>query len=168
MFGAMNPIVELARDLSEKARDYTLELLSPLDPSDLLFRPKPDANPIGWLLWHIGEVEESILWAARGETPSFHFGLSCLRARGDGKLPDRERLIAYLLGVRSRYRAFLDGIEEDDLDRAVTIEGFPPTPLRELIFISAQHEIYHAGQIAYLRRLLGKPMADMNARNPYQ
>src|SRR3546814_15540377 len=57
--------------------------LEGLDGDALLYRPSPEANPIGWMAWHIGRVEDmhvadlmgtEQLWTAEG----FHerFGMA--------------------------------------------------------------------------------------------
>ena len=45
---------DLLRDLFGRVADELPQLLDGLAPDALHWRPGPDANPIGWLAWHIG------------------------------------------------------------------------------------------------------------------
>ena len=42
---------------AKQARKMTLSYLQGLTPEQLLWRAGADANPILWLVWHLGEVE---------------------------------------------------------------------------------------------------------------
>lgn len=172
------PIGE-AMKMARQVRRMTLSYVEDLETEALLWRPAVDAlapsgaarskgNPILWLLWHVGEVEESVVWTLDGKPPIFRFGRSALSARGDDEtLPGSEDVIEYLEEVRERYRARLEAMPDEDLDKAFGA-GVWEGKGRGLIVLPPRHETYHCGQIAYIRRLMGKPLADVNERNPYR
>src|SRR5207247_2506574 len=61
--------------------------------------------------------------------------------------------------VREATLAALDKIPEAELDKAITgnIARIAPT-VGALFYLTANHEMMHAGQFAVLRRKLGKPI----------
>lgn len=143
-----------------------------LDAERLTTAPGPGANPIGWLVWHMGRVEDSHIvhltgeeqvwvggdWARRmGLEPDpanigFGHGPEDVRAvRPEG--PDV--LIGYLDAVHSRTVAFLETLAPADLDRIVDRRWDPPVTLGVRLVSIADDCLQHAGQAAYIRGLLG-------------
>jgi len=159
--------MEYIRALAERVRAATLATVEDLSEEQWRWQPAADANPISWLIWHIGEVEESLAWAIQEvKQPFFRFGHSALRAlRMTPKVfPPRSDLLRYLADTRRGWlELFPDNLEETLSD---PWNGRPIT-YREALPRPALHEIYHQGQIAYIRRLLGHPLADANAGNPF-
>ena len=152
---------------AKQARKTTLGYARDLTAPEMAWRPASEANPIGWLLWHVGEVEESVLWTVEGAPPRWHFGRSALAARGQDDLPAPADLFGYLEAVRGRYLDWLQALPETALDQVLG-EGDWRGPAQSLMFVSPKHENYHCGQIAYLRRLMGRPVPDANEGNPYR
>jgi uncharacterized damage-inducible protein DinB len=153
---------------AKQVRKITLGYVRDLDAEALAWRPAADANPIGWMLWHIGEVEESVLWTVEGQAPRWEFGRSALAARESGAaLPAPAEILAYLEQVRQRYLAWLQALPDDQVDRVVG-EGVWKGPASSLMFLAPKHESYHCGQITYVRRLMGRSVPDANEENPYR
>ncbi|HNH36833.1 MAG TPA: DinB family protein, partial [Microthrixaceae bacterium] len=50
---------ELLTDAIERIRHGVHEVVADLDPEQLSARVAPDANPIGWLLWHLTRVQDA-------------------------------------------------------------------------------------------------------------
>jgi uncharacterized damage-inducible protein DinB len=153
---------------AKQTRKILLGYVRDLDAEAMRWRPAPDANPIGWMVWHVGEVEESVLWTVEGTPPVWHFGLSALAARGpEAMLPAPAEILAYLDTVRGRYLGWLQDLPEDALG-AIRGEGDWRGPIASLMFIAPKHESYHCGQITYVRRLMGRSVPDANQTNPYR
>ena len=51
----MNEFIE---DALIKEQEYLLGTVQDLTPEELAWRPGPEANPIGWILWHMLRVED--------------------------------------------------------------------------------------------------------------
>jgi hypothetical protein len=149
-------------------RKMTLSYAGGLPEDRLRWRPGPQANPILWILWHVGEVYDSVVWALDGSAPSFPLGRSALLARGaEDPLPPADQVRSYLGDSQARFFTRLDTFADADLARGFGQGTWAGTGAG-LIALPSQHEIYHVGQIAYIRRLMGDPVDDRNEANPYR
>ncbi|RMD98433.1 MAG: DinB family protein [Calditrichaeota bacterium] len=153
------------RSFATKTRDKTLSLLNGLNEQDFIWRPRHDARPIAWLLWHIGECEESVLWEYYRQEPIYRFRISCTESPFEN-LPTKEALLEYLKSVRTAFWAFVDNLSADLLSQPIETTRFSRLPLQDLLLLPIHHEIHHAGQISYIRRLMGKPLPEpVGAKN---
>ena len=144
-----------------------------LKPDELVERPGPHANPIGWLVWHLTRVQDHHLaeligeeqlwvtgdWAARfglEPDPSNH-GYGHSDADVASVRPESaEVLVAYHEAVAGRTTAFIAGLGAADLDRVVDESWDPPVTLGVRLVSVAVDDLQHAGQAAYVRGLLGR------------
>jgi hypothetical protein len=144
-----------------------------LDADALTNRPAPDANPIGWLVWHLTRVQDHHVAELLGEDQVWVGGD---RARRFGLPPDPsntgyghtaedvaavrpdgpEVLLEYLAAVDARTRAMLAGLVATDLDRIVDRRWDPPVTLGVRLVSIADDSLQHVGQAAYVRGLLGR------------
>ena len=49
---------ELLVDAFGRIREMVHDAVDGLTPSDLAYRPDPDANSIAWLVWHLTRVQD--------------------------------------------------------------------------------------------------------------
>ena len=146
--------------------------LEGLDADALQYRPAAEANPIGWLAWHIGRVEDmhvadlmgtEQLWTAEG----FHerFGMApdaqnygtgnTLEQVNEVSAPSVEVLHQYLDAVTARTDAYLAQLSDSDLGRELDEPQWTPRPTVGVRLNSLIHHVAHHGaQVAYLRGLL--------------
>ncbi len=138
-----------------------------LSPDQLLWRPAPTANNIGFILWHLSRNEDARvtnpgglgedLWAsgawhekfgqpATAPDPGDRMGLRALA------IPSLEVLVGYAEAVHQRSILYVSKLKPEVLDQAPdaarpehTVAG----SLRHLI----THKNNHHGQIDYLRGL---------------
>lgn len=146
----------------EFRKPATLRLLEPLTNEDLRWRPPSGANPIGWQIWHIGEVEDN--WVRRlllGETPLYPFGGS-VRDTAPEKYPPKADLLSYFHGVRSRSEQRLRALAAADFSRRVTDAHFGELTVREVWGGVVTSFAWHAGQIALTVRLLRGGSPEVN------
>lgn len=144
-----------------------LATINDLTTEQLLWRPAPTANNIGFILWHMARNEDTRIsntghlgedvWA----TGSWHekFGQPVTAPDPGDRMglrqlaiPSLEVLVGYAEAVHQRSISYLSGLADDSLDQ-------PPDPalpehtragsLRHLI----THKNNHHGQIDYLRGL---------------
>lgn len=151
--------------------DHCRAAVEGLTPEQLCQRPTPDANPIGWLVWHLARVEDGHIaelipaeqvWTEPGWAE--RFGLDPDPANhGYGHTPEEvaavrpesaEALLDYLAAVRARTEAFLATVGPDDLDRVVDERWDPPVTLGVRLVSVVDDQAQHAGQAAYVRGLL--------------
>src|SRR6476620_3566718 len=124
---------ELLKDAFTRILESAERVVDGLSEDQLAARPGPDANPIGWLVWHLARVQDDHVadvagieqvWTARG----FHekFGLPFDASDiGYGHSSeqvahvrvDAERLAAYVAAVHEQTCWFLEGWGADYLDR---------------------------------------------------
>ena len=135
-------------------------------------RPRPGANTIAWLVWHLTRVEddhvaeilgtgqlwESGTWAAAFGLPPDpsnngyrHSPEEVAAVRPDGP----EALVGYLDAVHARTCTMLEDLTPGDLDRIVDRRWDPPVTLGVRLVSIADDALQHAGQAAYVRGLLG-------------
>jgi DinB family protein len=145
-------------------------LLDGLTVDDVLWRPDPQANSIGWLLWHLTRVEDDHLAGVAGSEQvwtnqgwSTRFGLPYdERAHGFGMSPeqvgafsisDLSLLSGYSSAVGERSRAVLDALTDADLDRVIDTRWDPPLTVAVRLVSVADEIAQHAGQAGYIRGL---------------
>ena len=49
---------EFIEDALDKERQFLMEAVDDLTSQELTWRAGPEANPIGWILWHMLRVED--------------------------------------------------------------------------------------------------------------
>ena len=148
------------------------EAVAGLDVDQLTTPPRPGANPIAWLVWHLARVADHHVaevletsqvwidgdWAGR-------FGLEPDPSNtGYGHTPEDvaavrpdsgDVLLEYLDAVDGRTRSMLEQLAPADLDRIVDDRWDPPVTLGVRLISIADDGLQHAGQAAYVRGLLG-------------
>lgn len=161
----MSVLLELYSRIPPLVRDA----VDGLDADALTTRVGPDANPIGWLVWHLTRVQDhhvaelletTQLWIADGWADRFgmpadadDIGYGHTSAQvASVPATDAALLVEYHEAVDARTRAFL--AEPGDLDRIVDRRWDPPVTLAVRLVSIADDSLQHLGQAAYLRGLL--------------
>ncbi|MBN1092218.1 DUF664 domain-containing protein [Blastococcus sp. TML/M2B] len=142
-----------------------------LTADDLAARPAPDANPIGWLAWHLVRVQDDHVsevagheqvWTADGWADRFDlpfdasetgYGFDAEQV-GRVRVPSADLLVGYAAAVSARTAEFLDGLTDSDLDRVVDERWDPPVTLGVRLVSVLSDDFQHLGQAAYVRGLL--------------
>jgi uncharacterized damage-inducible protein DinB len=140
-------------------------------PEKLIEPPRPGANTIAWLVWHLARVQDHHIaellganqiwvtgdWAARfglepdpTNTGYGHTAQEVLTVRPDSA----DALLEYLDAVQARTLSMLDELEPAALDRIVDTRWDPPVTLGVRLVSVADDSLQHAGQAAYVRGLL--------------
>ncbi len=142
-----------------------------LTPEQLRWTPRPGANSIGWLVWHLTRVQDSHLaelldaeqvyitgeWAGRfGRKPDpSDSGYGHSAADVATVVPESaQALSGYYQAVHGKTLAFLAGLTDADLDRIVDRAWDPPVTLGTRLVSVYDDDAQHAGQAAYVRGLL--------------
>lgn len=152
--------------------DLVREAVDGLDAEQLRWVPRPGANSIGWLVWHLtrvqdGHIAELIdgaeqLWVTGDH--AHRFGLEAdPHDSGYGHTPGQmaavrpespEALLEYFAAVHARTIEYLAGLTPADLDRVVDERWDPPVTLGVRLVSVLDDDAQHAGQAAYVRGLL--------------
>lgn len=163
--------VELLQDHFTRIRDTAHRIVDGLGPADLHWRPDPEANPIGWLVWHSARVQDDHVahvadleqcwrrddWPLRfglpEDTTETGFGHTSEQV---GKVQPRtaEDLLAYVDVVTSQTLNWLPGLTASDLAGVVDESWDPPVTLGVRLVSVTADTWQHLGQAGYVRGLL--------------
>jgi uncharacterized damage-inducible protein DinB len=142
-----------------------------LSAEQLSARVGPEANPVGWLGWHLLRVQDDHVaevagleqvWTAGGWEQRFGLPFDA-SATGYGfsaeevaatRVPSADLLLGYAAAVHEQTEGFLRGLSDDDLDRVVDTRWDPPVTLGVRLVSVLSDDLQHVGQAAYVRGLL--------------
>ena len=159
---------EFIEDAFNTEREYLIDALGDLTSDELMWRAGPEANPIGWILWHMTRIEDmwfqffiqrqTEIWERDGWNEKF--GLPTrdngfqhtLEQVADFPAYDLSEMMRYGEAVRSDTLAYLKTVSSEQMDD-VPREARPEMSVGR-IFRQVIGEIYqHQGHIAYLKGL---------------
>jgi uncharacterized damage-inducible protein DinB len=139
--------------------------LADVTDEEMLTRAMPGSNHIAWQLGHLIASERSLLEAAGAAVPDLPEGFDEKHGKENidsddpGDFLTKAEYFALMQQMHDAAKAAIDKVSEDDLD-APSPEGlrsFFPT-IGSILMMSGSHEMMHTGQIAAIRRKLGKPI----------
>ncbi|HEY4234332.1 MAG TPA: DinB family protein [Lacipirellulaceae bacterium] len=151
----------------EVARGFTKQFLAGLTPEEWFWQPPEVTTHIAWQVAHLSVAQYRLcLERIRGREatddafmPASYverFGLGSQPAASAKNNPPLEEIQRIFDTVQARSLAELN----EQSDKALDVPLEQPRPLfktkLEAVEWCAQHEFVHAGQIALLRRLMGK------------
>jgi uncharacterized damage-inducible protein DinB len=162
---------ELLEDGLGRIREVVHEVTRDLTAEQLAYRPRPQANSICWLIWHLTRVQDDHVcevagieqaWTANGWLRRFGLPLDAGATGWGHSADDAGRVVvdsAHLLtgyhdAVHERSVAFVRTLTESDLDRIVDERWDPPVTLGVRLVSVIDDDAQHAGQAAYLRGLI--------------
>jgi len=130
-----------------------------LSEDELWHRPTGQCNPMYWLLGHIVHTRGGLL-RIMGDEYRTGWGDRFQRGAKIGErsqYPPLEEILRVRAETRERVAARLATITEAELAREATGTQLPGTKtVGDQIAFLGFHESYHVGQLAYLRKLLGR------------
>ncbi|QCB92443.1 mycothiol transferase [Cellulomonas shaoxiangyii] len=151
------------------------ELRAALDGADdelLVRRPDPHANTLAWLAWHVARVQDAqiaplagteAVWTAQGWAQRFGLPFDDA-ATGYGQSPadvaqvraPADLLLGYLEATTAQTLAYLERLEDGDLDVVVDEDWDPPVTLGVRLVSILADDLEHTGQASYLRGVLDR------------
>jgi uncharacterized damage-inducible protein DinB len=164
----MTTSVELLIDAYARIQQSVHRVLEGLDHVALAARLDPDANSIGWLVWHLTRVQDDHVadvagtdqvWTANGwvdrldlpfDRTAIGYGQSTAEV---GQLTgiSAEQLAGYHDDVHAATVAYLEGLHDADLDRVVDTRWDPPVTLAVRLVSVVADDLQHVGQAAFIR-----------------
>jgi uncharacterized damage-inducible protein DinB len=162
---------ELLTDSLERVRESVTAVLDGLSPEDVTYRPASDANPIGWLVWHLTRIQDdhiadaagsSQVWISQGWARRFNLPLDTSET-GYGHTSDQVAMVqvesARLLTeyhdtVHDHTIQYVRTHTDDDLTRIVDRSWNPPVTLGVRLVSVIADGLQHAGQAAFIRGLI--------------
>lgn len=158
----------LLLDGFDRVRETLHDVVGPLDTVTLRYRPDHDANPIGWLTWHIARgvdaqlaplADRPELWSAWAD----RFGLpyppdatgwgQTSEEVGQFSVPDSSVLLGYADAAFDAATEIIGSFTSADLDRIVDRAWDPPVTLAVRLVSVLNDATQHAGQVGYVAGL---------------
>jgi len=163
---------DLLIDGFERVRESVHDVVEGLDEEQLAFRPDGEANPVGWLVWHLARVQDDHvadaagseqIWTSGGWVERFRLPFD-VGATGYGQSTDEvaevrvtaEMLTGYHDAVHGATVDYLATLADADYERVVDERWDPPVTLAVRLISVLNDTTQHVGQAAYVRGLLGR------------
>lgn len=162
---------EILTDAFTRVRDGLAAQFDGLSAEQVLWRPAPNANPIGWLAWHLARVQDDHLagvgdvaqvwttgWSKRFALPydaaTIGYGQSSDEVGGFA-VTDVTLLTGYYADVHELTLKVLQTLKtRADYERIVDERWDPPVTAAVRITSVIGDITQHLGQLAYVRGLL--------------
>ena len=164
--------IDVLIDAFGRVRSDVLRAVEGLDEKALNLRLDADANPVGWLVWHLTRVQDDHLadlagteqaytasqdgnpsWADRFgfdlDPSSMGYGHSSAQVAAV-HVADPALLTGYYDAVHERTVAYLRTLSDADLDDVIDDAWDPPVTRGVRIISVVDDDIQHAGQAAYV------------------
>jgi hypothetical protein len=140
--------------------------LNDLSDADLLVRPAPGANHIAWQLGHLINSEQSLLKGVPGATPielpagwAEKYTGEASRSESTAGYLTKGQYLEWYKKSRDNLVKTIDAVSDKDLDAPTSGRLAQMCPrIGDLLMLTANHPLMHAGQIVVVRRKLGKPV----------
>ena len=166
---------ELLKDAYSRIQELVHISVRDLGREKLTYRPEPGANSIAWLVWHLTRIQDDHVsdiagmdqaWVKEGWAEKFGMEPDPENdGRGHGPdevaaiAPDSpEPLLGYHEAVYQRTLAYLDTVDESELDRIIDHSYDPPVSVGVRLVSVVSDNIQHAGQARYLRGIVDRIM----------
>ncbi|MBK1897084.1 hypothetical protein [Chryseobacterium paridis] len=114
--------------------------------------PNGDANCMNWILGHLIYIRNAFLNILGEESVWDGEKFSCYN-RGEIPLNRKEEFVSF-----ETLKSYLNENQEKLEKKINNLEKIDPEQVNDIATLCL-HEIYHGGQLGYLRRILGKPGA---------
>ena len=162
---------ELIVDAFGRVREVVHQVAEGLTAQQLAQRLDPDANSIGWLLWHLTRVQDDHVadaldfeqvWTAQGWKQRFNLPF---KTESVGYRHTSSQVAAVLVESPDLLTGYYDavfeqtvervrGLRDTDFDRIVDESWNPPVTLGVRLVSVIADTLQHAGQAAFIRGVL--------------
>jgi Protein of unknown function (DUF664) len=164
-------VSEVLADAFGRIQHLVTSTVTGLSTEELSYRPKAEANSIGWLIWHLTRIQDDHIadaagieqvWTAQGWQDRLGLPFDAADT-GYGHGPEQvaaveieqpEQLIGYHDAVYQQTLRFVGGLSETALARVVDDRWDPPVTLGVRLVSVLGDDWQHVGQAAYLKGLL--------------
>ena len=157
----------LLSDAFSRVREQVDSATNNLSLAVSTYRPDPDANSVGWLVWHLSRVQDDHVadvagvdqvlpaWRERFGLPfdDFETGYGASSAEVAAVRVPAELLAGYHAEVDALTRRYLDSLTLAELDRVVDDRWDPPVTVGVRLVSVIGDCLAHLGQAAYVRGL---------------
>ena len=160
-------VKEFIQDALDRVKRTTTRLVDGLSHQELMWRPGPECNSIGLILFHQARFEDTFVqsrirgkpqvWEAEKWCQKFNMPVS---ESGSGytaeqiagfRVPELTDLIGYTEAVRARTLEYLEDAPDDEFNRVVNMPRMGDITVGALFALIVVHLAQHSGEISYLR-----------------
>ena len=160
---------DIVIDALGRIRSILHRTLAGLSLDEIHRQPRPDANSIAWLTWHLTRVQDNGIsglfdqeqaWISQGWHAQFAMPPDPDN-EGQGHTPEQvaafrapaiQTLLDYHDSVWTRSQNFVTGLAPADFNRELNEPQYQPPPTVGVRLVSILSDnLQHAGQVAYLR-----------------
>ncbi|CAA9381001.1 MAG: hypothetical protein AVDCRST_MAG75-953 [uncultured Propionibacteriaceae bacterium] len=159
--------VSILSDAFGRVHDLVGEVTTGLTEPVATYRLHPEANTVGWLVWHLSRVQDDHVADAAGTDQVWplwrdRFGLPFDDyATGYGQTPEEvgavevtgELLAGYHAEVHRATARYLESVTAAELERVVDDSWDPPVTVSVRLVSVISDCLQHLGQAAYVRGL---------------
>lgn len=139
--------------------------LADITDDEMFVRAVPGSNHLAWQLGHLVASEQSLLEALGADVPDLPAGFADKHGKDNIDSDDpndflsKDEYFVLIDRMHKAAEAAIDKTDEADLDKPSPekLRKFFPT-VGAVLHLTGSHEMMHAGQIAAIRRKLGKPV----------
>ncbi|MBI2836166.1 MAG: DinB family protein [Chloroflexi bacterium] len=161
-------ILEFIRTALQRSRQATVKAVDGLTAEELAWRPGPEANHIGLILFHQARSEDNFVQRVRGgptiwESGKWYEKLGVSEKEAGGGFtaeqvaafcsPQLKDLLAYGEAVHNSTIEYLNGIKPNKLDEKFQFGRTEDFTVGALFALIVTHGAQHAGEMAYVRGL---------------
>lgn len=158
---------ELLAEQLQGSRDWTLTVIADLQGDDWSFQPAPGAQHALWICGHLASAQNTLIFKrclGRDELSAefcAHFPIGApVLALGGHPFPSPQEVRDQMDAMQAKTVEAITGMDDTKLaEPAFEAEGKTHphySTVGGAISHLSRHEAFHAGQLALLRRLLGK------------
>ena len=144
------------------ARSFTQGLIGSLSDDQLIVRAGGCGNHALWVMGHLAVSEDQLVAVTTGRPPKLSDSDS--RLFGGGSQPSdqaddyplRDELLSTMATTRQATVAWVESLDDDEAAAPVpdALKPFAPNAI-SLAFTIVAHELFHTGQVATVRAVLG-------------
>lgn len=165
---------ELLTDAFSRIRETVVNTLDAMSPAQLTYRVDAEANPVGWLIWHLTRIQDDHIAGAFGVPQVWEAGAWAVRFglgegmtdTGYGHAPAHvasvakavsaspSRLLEYHDATYEQTLKHVSAIADEDLTRVVDTSWTPPVTLGVRLISVINDDMQHAGQAAFVRGIV--------------
>ncbi len=144
-------------------REVISRMIADLTDEDMLVAPARGGNFPLWIIGHLAYSEAFVLHVrikgGANPLPQWErtLGRGSQPVPGGAGYPPRQELWAAFLQRRNELVAFVEAQSDADFDRPTGAENPFFGTVGKVLGMLATHQFFHAGQIADVRRQLGRP-----------
>jgi Protein of unknown function (DUF664) len=164
---------DLLADAFDRVRELVHNCAEGLTAEELTFRVDPDANSIGWLIWHLTRVQDDHIatvagldqvwtnsgWSDRFGLPfdddAIGYGHSSYEV-GLVAIESSSLLVDYYDATHEQTLRYLETVSAADLDRVVDERWDPPVTLAVRLVSIVSDDLQHIGQANFVRGVIAR------------